>query len=138
MEGINRSSSRYPLRFSSAYGYLKAEEKQGGSGGKADRCFLVLPSYFLALLSEISVRSARTDEETDGATHSSVEVLFFLCQREYELQASSLVVLGRDRSAVDDNGILHDGQSEPGSAQFARPSFVHPVETFEQTVQMLR
>ncbi len=45
--------------------------------------------------------------------------LFLFCQRKYKFQSSTLIVLGGDAATVDDDGIFHDGQSQPCSAQFA-------------------
>ena len=63
---------------------------------------------------------------------------FFLGQREHKLQPASLVVLGRDGAAMDEDRVLHDGQSEAGASQLARASFVYAVEALEQAVQVLR
>lgn len=60
----------------------------------------------------------------------------FFRQREKELQPSFGTVLGRDASAVYENCILHDGESQPRAAELARPPLVYPVEPFEQTAQV--
>ena len=42
------------------------------------------------------------------------------------------------RAPVQQNGILDDGKSEAGAAQFPRAPFVHAVEPLEQMRKMLR
>ena len=43
----------------------------------------------------------------------------FLGQGEYELQSASLVVLGGDGTAVDEDGVFHDGKSQSRASQLA-------------------
>ena len=42
--------------------------------------------------------------------------LFFFCQCKYEFQSASLIVLGGDVAAVDNNGVLYNSQSQSCSA----------------------
>ena len=59
-----------------------------------------------------------------------------LSQGEYKLQTASLAVFGRYVSAMEDNGILDNGQSSPRDSRFARAPIAHSVKALEKTVQV--
>lgn len=64
---------------------------------------------------------------------------FFLFQREKELQSVSAECrTGIDVAAMEQYGILYDGQSKPRPANLAAASLVHPVKTLENPPQMFR
>ena len=61
-------------------------------------------------------------------------LLFLFGQRKDKLQSAALVVFGRNAPTVDDDSVLHDGQSQPCSAKLAGTAFVYPVEAFKEAV----
>ena len=63
-------------------------------------------------------------------------LLLFFCEGENELQSSARTVFGGDGAPVYEDCVFHNGQSQAGTAQFARTPFVYAVEALKQAVQM--
>ena len=60
-----------------------------------------------------------------------------LFQHEVEPQTAIFGETGGDFSAMQHDGILHDGQSEARAAHFPASPFVHPIEPLEKPWQVL-
>ena len=64
------------------------------------------------------------------------EHLFFFGKCKDEFQSSSLPVLGRNSTAVNENRVFYNRKSQ-ACASSLRERLIYPVKTLEQTVQML-
>ena len=63
-------------------------------------------------------------------------LLCFFTQGKDELKTTSISGSCNDSSTVEDDSILHDGQSETGSAEFATSTFVDAIESFKDSSEM--
>ena len=70
-------------------------------------------------------------------TNHIVDTLFPLSwQCEVEAQASVGIVACADGAAMQEHGILHDGQAQSCTAHLAASPFIHPVEAFKEAWQV--
>ena len=58
-------------------------------------------------------------------------------QRKKDIQTTRGFVFNPYFTFVEENSVFDDGQSQTGAAEFAGASFVYPIETLEEAVQML-
>ena len=72
-----------------------------------------------------------------GGLSCSWNLLTVFLQCEDELQPAAFAFAGRDRAAVDRNGVFDDRQPQSRAALFARSALVDAVEAFEDVRQVL-
>ena len=70
-------------------------------------------------------------------TRSPLTVYLLFHQCKIKAQASFRSVGCRDAATMEENGMLYDGKSKAGAAQFARATLVYAIKAFEQSWQML-